>query len=304
MSKGGITVMKISTIRYFISDSLKSLKRNRTLTIASIATVTATLFMLGVFILLLLTIKQGVNEVESKIEVKVFLKENITSYQKQDIEDKLKSTDGVISVDYESKDEALIKLKKQLGNQYKSLISGYDKRNPMPDSYIVKVKKPEMISNVVSGVKNMDGIDTIKDGREIVNVIMGVSKTISWVGIVILLILIGLSIFLIGNTIKITVYNRRREIGIMKYIGATDWFIRWPFMIEGIIIGVAGAVISVFILYYAYRFAYAGISSGLMLMQLINPVYILSYMLWEFLLAGILMGVFGSIISMRKFLAV
>ena len=296
--------MKISTIKYFISDSLKSLRRNKTLTIASIATVTATLFMLGVFVLVLLTIKQGVNEVESKVEIKVYLKDNITSYDKQNIEDKLKSTDGVAGVDYESKDEALVKLKKQLGDQYKSLLSGYDKRNPMPESYIVKVDKPEMITNVVSNIKNMDGIDIIKDGREIANIIIGVSKTISWIGGVILFILIGLSIFLIGNTIKITVYNRRREIGIMKYIGATDWFIRWPFMIEGIIIGIVGAFISIFLLYYAYRFAYVGISTGLMMLQLISPAYILSYMFWEFLLAGIFMGIFGSLVSMRKFLAV
>lgn len=296
--------MKINTIQYFLKDSLRSLKRNRTLSIASIATVAATLFILGVFILVLLTIGQGMAEVESKVEVKVFLKDNITTVQKSNIESKLNSIEGVNGVTYESKDEALNKFKAQLGDQYKSLVAGYDKKNPMPDSYIVKVQKPEIVSNVVDGIKNMDGIEVIKDGRDIVNIIVKLSSTLKWVGGVIMVVLIGLSLFLIGNTIKITVYNRRREIGIMKYIGATDWFIRWPFIFEGIVIGITGSIISILLLYYGYRLAYVQISSGFMVMQLINPVYILNTMLWEFLLIGMCIGIFGSITSIRKFLAV
>lgn len=296
--------MKINTIKYFLRDSIRSLKRNSTLSIASIATVAATLFILGVFILVLLTIGQGMSEVESKVEVKVFLKDNATTVQKSDIESKLKSVAGVTSVTYESKDEALNNFKAQLGDQYKSLVAGYDQKNPMPDSYIVKVQKPEIVSNVVDSVKGMDGIDVVKDGREVVNIIMKISDTLKWVGGAILVVLIGLSLFLIGNTIKITVYNRRREIGIMKYIGATDWFIRWPFIFEGVIIGVLGSAISIILLYYGYRFAYVQISSGFMIMQLINPAYILNTMLWEFLLIGMCIGIFGSISSIRKFLAV
>lgn len=296
--------MKISTFKYFLKDSLRSLKRNRTLSIASIATVAATLFILGVFILVILTIGQGMSEVESKIEVKIFLKDNITAVQKSDLESKLKSVDGVTDVIYESKAEALDKFKAQLGDQYKSLVAGYDKKNPMPDSYIVRVQKPEVVSAVVDNVKNMDGIDVIKDGRDIVNTIMKLSSTLKWVGGVILVVLIGLSLFLIGNTIKITVYNRRREIGIMKYIGATDWFIRWPFIFEGIIIGILGSITSIILLYYGYAFAYVRISSGFMIMQLINPAYILNTMIWEFLIIGMCIGIFGSISSIRKFLAV
>lgn len=296
--------MKINTIKYFLRDSIRSLRRNSTLSIASVATVAATLFILGVFILVLLTIGQGMSEVESKVEVKVFLKDNITTVQKSDIESKLKSVDGVTSVTYESKDEALNNFKAQLGDQYKSLVAGYDKKNPMPDSYIVKVQKPEIVSNVVDSVKGMDGIDVIKDGREVVNIIMKLSSTLKWIGGVILVVLIGLSLFLIGNTIKITVYNRRREIGIMKYIGATDWFIRWPFIFEGVIIGILGSAISIVLLYYGYRAAYVQISSGFMIMQLVSPAYILSTMLWEFLLIGMCIGIFGSITSIRKFLAV
>lgn len=296
--------MRISAFGHFAADSFKNLKRNRTLTIASIATVAATLFILGLMILILLTVRKGVSEVESNVEAKIILKEGITQSDKSDIENKLKSMSQVTSVTYETKTEALHKFKDQLGSQYKSLTDGYDKNNPMPDSYIVKVKNPEDISAVVSNVRDMNGIETIKDGKQIVDVIVSFSRTIKWIGIVIFAIFIGLSLFLIGNTIKITVYNRRKEINIMKYIGATDWFIRWPFIIEGMIIGVIGAVISIIVLYYAYSFAYVKISKGLMFMNLVQPSYVLTSMLGIFILAGICIGSFGSFASIRKFLDV
>lgn len=120
--------MKISTFRHFAADSLRNLKRNRTLTIASVATVAATLFILGIMILILLTVRRGVSEVESSIEAKIILKDDITVSDKKDIESKLKSMNEVTDVTYETKDEALRKFKEQLGDQYKSLAEGYDKK--------------------------------------------------------------------------------------------------------------------------------------------------------------------------------
>lgn len=174
----------------------------------------------------------------------------------------------------------------------------------MPDSYIVKVRNPENISAVVNSIKDMNGIETIKDGKKIVDLIADFSRTIKWIGIVILVIFIGLSLFLIGNTIKITLYSRRKEINIMKYIGATDWFIRWPFIMEGMIIGIIGAVLSIVLLYYGYGFLYVKISKGLMFANLVQPYYILTNMLWLFILAGVCIGSFGSFASIRKFLNV
>lgn len=304
MSKGGLTDMRISTIKFFIVDSLKSLKRNKTVSSASAATVAATLFIFGIFLLSILNVKQGILEVESRVEAKIFLKDNITMTQQRDLEKKIKEVNGVVDVQYESKAQAMEKFKDQLGEQNKSLVEGLDKDNPMPNSYIIKVQSPEIVSQVVTNVKGMEGIESIKDGREIIDKLMAITKTIKWVGTVIFIILIGVSLFLIGNTIKITVYSRRREIGIMKYIGATDWFIRWPFIIEGIIIGVVGGIVADLLLYYAYRIAYVKASTGLMVIQLIDPQYILTSVLGLFILAGIVIGSLGSILSIRKFLAV
>ncbi len=304
MNKGVHTDMRISTIKFFIVDSLKSLKRNKTISSAAAATVAATLFILGVFWLTILNVNQGILEVESRVEVKIVLKDGITMVQQRDLEKKIKDISGVEDVSYESKAQAIENFKKQLGDKNKGLVDGLEKDNPMPNSYIVKVQKPEIVSNVVSAIKGMQGIDEIKDGREIVNKIMTITKTIKWVGSVMFVILMGVSLFLIGNTIKLTVYSRRREIGIMKYIGATDWFIRWPFIIEGIIIGVVGGIVADVVLYYVYRMAYTKVSSGLVIIQLIEPQYILGNILGLFILAGMIIGAVGSISSIRKFLAV
>jgi cell division transport system permease protein len=296
--------MKISTQKYFFKDAFNSLKRNITVSSASIATVAATLFILGIFMLTLLNVNQGIVSVESQVEVKIFLKDDITAAQKTELEKKVKGVAGVTSVTFESKEKALENFKEQLGDQNQSLVDGLEKDNPMPSSYIVKVNEPNTITGVVEAVKGQAYVLSIKDGREIVNKIISITNTIKWVGSAIFLILIGVSLFLIGNTIKIIVYSRRREIGIMKYIGATDWFIRWPFVIEGIILGVTGALIADGILFYAYKVVFAKVTTGLLMMQLVPVSYVYTYILGLFVLAGVLIGAIGSAISIRKFLAV
>jgi len=296
--------MKISTLKYFLKDALNSLKKNITVSTASIATVAATLFILGIFMLTILNVNQGIVNVESKVEVKIFLKDDITAAQKTELEKNIKAVPGVTELTFESKDQALANFKDQLGDQNQSLVEGLEKDNPMPSSYIVKVNDPNIITSIVEAVKGKAYILSIKDGREIVDKIMSITNTIKWVGSAIFVILIGVSLFLIGNTIKIIVYSRRREIGIMKYIGATDWFIRWPFIIEGVFLGVIGALIADGILFYAYKVVFAKVTTGLLMMQLVPVSYVYTYILGLFLLAGIVIGAIGSSISIRKFLAV
>lgn len=296
--------MKISTFKYFISDAFKSLKRNSTISIASVATVLATLFVFGVFLLTALNINLGVKDVESKVQISVFLKDDITITDQREIELKLRGSEGVDDVTYESKQEALEKFRVQLKDNAE-LLEGYDaKNNPLPSSFIVKLQKPQYAQNIVNSVKDMNGVEKVGNDQELINKIASFSKTIRWVGIAIFAILIGVSLFLIVNTIKITVYSRRREIGIMKFVGATDWFIRWPFILEGIVIGVVGALLSNIILYLGYNALYKKIMENLFTMQLISPAYIYTTLSWEFVLAGILIGIFGSIIALRKFLVV
>lgn len=304
MSKGVHTSMRISTINFFIKDAFRSLNRNKTISIAAAATVAATLFIFGIAILAMLNINQGILEVQSKVELKVYLQDNITKAERENIQKKVDSIEGIVKMNYETKSEALSKFKSQLGDQNKSLVEGLDKENPIPGAFIIKVKQPEIISTVVKNIEGMPGIDSIQDGRGIVDKIITISRTIKWAGSIILIILIGVCLFLIGNTIRITLYSRRKEIGIMKYIGATDWFIRWPFIIEGIIIGLIGALVSNIILYYLYKIVYNKASNALIMIQMVNPQYVITNILGVFVLAGIIIGAVGSVLSIRKFLAV
>jgi cell division transport system permease protein len=296
--------MKINTFKHFIGDAGKSLKRNTTISGASIATVAATLFILGLFMLTILNVQQLMKDVESKVEVKVILNDDIKVNEQKDIEKAIKDTAGVVEVIFESKADALNNMKEWFGDDYGSLLDGLDKENPMPTSYVVKVDKPESVSVVVQNIKGMAGIYAIKDAREFVDKIIAITNVVKWVGIAIFTILIGVSLFLIGNTIKLTVYARRREIGIMKYIGATDWFIRWPFILEGAFIGIFGAIIADLLLYFGYKFVFAKMSTQIIIMQLIDPSYVISTIIGQFLLGGILIGVLGSILAIRKFLTV
>jgi len=296
--------MKINTIGHFVGDAAKNLKRNRTMSTASVATVAATLFILGVFLLTITNIQQIMKDINSQVEIKVILDKDIKIDVQQDLEKTIKSAEGVESVTYESKEKALENLKEKFGDKYKSLLEGYEADNPLPSSYIIKVTKPEAVASVVETIKNKPGIETIKDAKDLVDKLITVSNAIKWFGVAVFAVLIGVSLFLIGNTIKLTVYARRREIGIMKYIGATDWFIRWPFIIEGIFIGIIGGGTASLLLYYGYKFIYTKMATNFLMIQLINPAYVLNTVLIEFVLGGIFIGVIGSITAIRKFLSV
>ena len=296
--------MRFSSIKYFIVDAFKSIKRNTTISIASIATVLVTLFIFGVFLLAALNVGKGVEDIESKVEIKVFLKDDITMMDQREIEIQLKQENGVKDVVYESREEALSNFKDQL-NDYKDLLNGYDSNtNPLPSSFLVKLEKPEYAETVAESVKDMTGVESIGNDQDVINKIASFTKAIRWVGIILFVVLVGVSLFLIINTIKLTVFSRRREVGIMKFVGATDWFIRWPFIIEGVIIGLVGALLSNIILYFSYDAVFSLITKQLITISLVPPTYVLTVMLWEFVVGGILIGAFGSFIALRKFLIV
>lgn len=298
------TDMKISTIKYFSMDSLISLRRNKTLSIASIITVSLTLFMFGIFLLTMLNANQLLKNLESKLEVSVFLKENISVAEKQKVASSVKNIQGVAGIKYITKTEALKKLNNQLGEENKDLMKGLEKQNPLPESFIIRVNDSSIIKSVVSKTKGIKSVEKVVANEDLVNQISKITKGVKWVGGVALLIMIPICLFLIGNTIKLAVYARRREVNIMKFVGATDWFIRWPFIIEGVIIGVIGALISSGLLYYVYRAVYLKLTSIIMLLNILTPRYFAMNVVWIFIISGIVIGGIGSILSIRKFLKV
>ncbi|MFW2489344.1 permease-like cell division protein FtsX [Clostridium chromiireducens] len=296
--------MKINTITHFIKDAFTSLKRNKTISIASIITVLITFFVLGIFMLIANNINKGINNVQNKVELKVFLKDDIKLIDQREIEIKLREIDGVKDVIYLSKEDEY-KNFQSTTNDNEGLLKGYTlQNNPFNASFTVKLESPEYASKVTEGLKDLEGIETVGDQQELVDRIIGIVNGIKVVGFGLFVVLVGVSIFLIMNTTKLTVYSRRREVGIMKFVGATDWFIRWPFVIEGMVIGFVGATLACVALYFAYDLLVKWIASQLVFISLVPTTYVLSTLSWEFMIGGIVVGGIASIIALRKFLVV
>lgn len=290
--------------KMFIIDALKSLKRNKTITFASIITVAATLFIFGVFLIVAQTINMGVESVESKVEIKAYLIDEITTQEQSNIETILQGVEGVKEITYESKEEAFDKFKERLGEDNAILAGFSEDRNPLPNSFVVSLEEPEAAMRVEEALSGVRGVEDVGNERETVERIIGLAKIIRTMGVVIFIILVLVSLFLISNTIKLTVYSRRREIGIMKFVGATDWFIRWPFLIEGMIMGLIGGIIAVGVVFFAYQLVYADITQSLFYAGLVKPSEVLNSFSWQFGLTGIVIGALGSFIALKRFLDV
>ncbi|CUP02748.1 MULTISPECIES: permease-like cell division protein FtsX [Clostridium] len=296
--------MKINTINYFIVDALKSIKRNRTISFAAMLTVLITFFIFGTFTLLALNFNKSIEDIASQVEIRVYLNDDIKMVDQREIEVKLNEQTGVKNVTYESKDEAFLNLQESLAEN-KGILEGYDlTNNPLPSSFIVTLEDPSYADAVSNAVEKMSGVESIRNQKEQIEKISSFVKVVQVVGIGLFVIFIGVSVFLIMNTIKLTVYSRRREVGIMKFVGATDWFIRWPFVIEGIIIGSIGAGLSSVLLYFAYNGVFNWILSSMFLINLVTPAFVLTTMLGGFILGGVIVGAIGSIAALRKFLIV
>lgn len=297
--------MIINTFKQYVIDALKSLKRNITISLASAITVTITLFIMGIFLILMENVNLGMNNVQSQIEIKAFLKDDISNEEQESIGQELKNISGVKDIEFEDKAKALEKFTQQISEDDSSLLDNYSSsNNPLPNSYIVKLENPEISEQVISSIENIESIESVGNDKEFTDKIISISKNIKWFGISLFILLTAVSTFLISNTIKLAIYSRRKEIGIMKFVGSTDWFIRWPFIIEGAIIGLAGAVSANILVYSLYKVVFVKINESLLLVNLISPSYVTQNLQWQFILAGIVIGGLGSSWSLFKFLKV
>ncbi len=293
--------MKISTVNYFIGDAFKSFKRNKTISIATIITVLVTFIVLGVFSLVAENLNLAIGGLEDKIELVVYLDNDITPIDKKEIQVKINSQQGVKEIQYESREDAF----KKLQENNAGILKGYTlEKNPLPASYIVKLEDMSYAAAIREAVKDLDGVESVSDEQESIDTIQNVIKFTKIIGTVLFIILIGVSIFLIMNTTKLTVYVRRKEVGIMKFVGATDWFIRWPFIIEGILIGLIGTFLSIIALYFLYKFVISFIAARVIILNLIPVSYVFTSLLWKFVLGGVLVGGCASYLALRKFLVV
>ncbi|ATW25919.1 cell division protein FtsX [Candidatus Formimonas warabiya] len=295
--------MKIRTMGYFFKESLISLRRNGWMSFASILTVAISLFVCGIFWLLVLNVNNVADSIESSVEIKAFLHDNTRLDQIEIIEKQIRALPGVSEVDFVSRDEALESLRKQFGEK-NDLLDALEGENPLPDSFTVKTKTAEDVIPVAQSMEQTNLFEKVRYGQGVVEKLFALINWIRLLGVGIMTLLGIAAVVLIAITIRLTVYARRKEITIMKYVGATDWFIRWPFLLEGVFLGLIGSFVAVMILFWSYSSLVKNVSVSLSFIQLIREPGLLWNINAGLMLTGTALGALGSMISLHKFLKV
>jgi cell division transport system permease protein len=300
------TAVKLRTGKFFIREGFRSFKRNRTMSAAAVTSVIAALLVIGIFLIIVLNIDFAATKLESQIEMMVYLNDGLSENIINTMGTEIKSINGVKSVDFIPKDVALKNLEKEWGeNSY--LLEGLDGDNPLPDAFLITLTDPAQASSVAMSVSAVSNIEKVVYGKEELAKLLNATYVLRMSSAVIILILLFISVFIIANTIKLTLYARRREIGIMKFVGATDWFVRTPFIIEGIVVGIIGAIVSTAILGSAYYYLSGIVKNqmiGFMSISLMPFNQIITSMVVLLLTVGVIIGATGSLISVRKFIRV
>lgn len=298
--------MKHSIIGYLLGEGFRNVFHNKKSSGASLAIMCATMLIFGIFFMIIENINSAVKKIELQQGMQVFIQKDATDEQISQIGEQIKAINGVNTIKFISKEDALNYNREKLGNP--ALFVGYDEENPFKASYLVTLTDLKLSSEVQENIYKLDNIASITSQDNTINNLVKIANGIKRVSIVVLSLLVIISIFIIANTIKLTVHARRKEISIMKYVGATDSFIRWPFIIEGIIIGIIAAIISLAVLGLAYNLIISKLGNSAVLakigMSLLSFADISTLLVIVYLVLGIGIGALGSTISMRKYLKV
>ena len=317
--------MRISTFGYVGKQGVKNIWRNKMFSLASIATMSACIFLFGLFFSILVNFQYIIKSAEEGVAITVFFNDDATEEQKKEIGEQLESRDDVSEVKYVSADDAWAEFQKEYFGDNPELAEGFKDDNPLAgsDNYEVYMKtvkgddkdlieKSKSLSatqqDLVKFAQSLDGVRQVNKSDVVANTLSSVNMLVAYVSIAIIAILLGVSIFLISNTVTTGITVRKEEIAIMKYIGAKDFVVRSPFVIEGLIIGLFGAVIPLALLYFLYDKAVVYIMEKFSILKNIitflpvGNVYI--YLLPIGLAMGIGIGFLGSYFTVRKHLRV
>jgi cell division transport system permease protein len=294
--------MKARTLARHFRESLKSLGRNGWMTFASVSAVTVTLLLVGVFVLIMMNLNKVADDLENDVEIKVFISLDAEEAQITQMEGDINSMPGVESVDFSTKEEELTDLVLDFGDE----LSLFEQSNPLFDVFYVKASDPQKTEAVAKEISGIENIEDVEYGEGKIEKLFNFLNAGRNVGLILILALLFTAMFLISNTIRITIVARRREIEIMKLVGATNWFVRIPFILEGMWLGLLGSIVPIALvatLYYnVLDFAQPKLSGELFSLLDFTPfIYQVSGLI---LLMGVFIGVWGSFMSIRKFLRV
>ena len=297
--------MKYNIITYLIGEGFKNIFKNKKSTISSLAIMCMVMLVFGAFFIIGENINYIMNNIEDAQAIQVFFKDNVTDEEAKSLGNQINKINGVNKIEFVSKDEAYNIVKTEI-LQKPELAAGYEES--FPPSYIVTFTDLNLKDEVQKEIKKIEQVDSVESSNETMEKLMNLTNGIRIGTGILLVILVMVSIFIISNTIKLTVYSRRKEISIMKYVGATNNFIRWPFIVEGILIGIIASLISILIVGFAYN---------LILQQLVQTEFVKSVgisfvnfsdmfnlIVIVYIILGSGIGIIGSSMSMRKYLDV
>lgn len=299
------TVMKLRTLRRHIAEGTKNIFRNGWMTVASIGAVTMTLILVGAFLALVLNLNEIAKNIEDDVEVKVLIERSAEEKDIQELGEQLQDIPAVDLVRFATNDEELQSLVSSMGDDGEAWLL-FEQENPLNHVFIVRGESPSQIENIAETIEDFDHVYEVNYGQDYVDKLFQFNKYARYIGLALIVGLVLTAIFLISNTIKLTIMARSTEIGIMKLVGATNGFIRWPFFIEGMLLGVLGAILPITFILTGYYYLDNNVSSQITLSFVeLLPFNPFAWQLASVVLAiGMFIGIWGSVMSIRKFLRV
>lgn len=298
---------KTSNFKYFVSEGCKSYSKNALMTLSSTVIVVACLLVFGLYLLFSMNINSVAEQLKSECEIRVYIDESIEpdSPEMEELDRNIRSVSNVREAVFYSNEEALEEFKTDLGEDV-YVMEGLGDDNPLRDSYKIRLKDLSVSESTAEKLKRIEGVAKVNDNQSSANKLVDGTNIIKTISFWFMIFLGALAIFIISNTIKITLFARRREINIMKYLGATNSFISWPYIIEGIIIGIVGSIIALGIMLIAYN---AFLSADVTLFEAMSLKFctikqVLAPLISWFVGIGVLLGAIGSAVSIRRHLKV
>lgn len=287
-----------------IRDALKSVVRNFSLSFASIMCTTITLILVAVAVVAAANVNNATKLIEDELTIVTYLKKDVTEEQIENIKSEISSYKNIEEVTFKSKDEWKLEMS-EYDDSFKTVLNYLDE-NPLMDSFVLKVNDVKKLSETSEYIKAINGVDTVKYGEGMVEQVISVFDIVQKIVVVVVIALIVVTSFLISNTIKLTIFNRRNEIEIMRLVGASNITIKLPFLFEGFIIGLIGSIIPVCITIYGYVILYSRLHGKLFsnMIMLIKPYPFVFWVSLIVIAIGALVGMYGSIKAVRKYLKV
>lgn len=286
-------------LAFFLRELKVNLSRSPLMSVAAASTATISLLTLGISLMMVYTINNLSAEITSQVEIRAFLESDVTNYEIKNLQEKIFEMPQIRSIEYVSPDRALDKLQEDLSIE----LDISPEENPLPHALVIRVTDPRQIGIVADQVREMKGVTELKYGKTILQGILKLSLVVKFLGYLVTMLMGAGALFTIMNTIRLTVIARQEEIRTMQLVGATQWFIRWPFLLEGVFLGAVGGFVAAMVLAASYYALGGRIQNSLPFIIPLVKASVMSRMLFVLLLlAGCIMGVAGSYISITRFL--